>query len=292
MIASDKEKDNRRSPKVTMVVPVYNRVNLTLEFLRSFQNVTYPNCEIILVDDGSTDGTPEVVEKEFPSIRVMRTEGNLWWSKCMNRGVKAALASGTDYILTINDDVAVDPSFLSALVTFALQHPRTLVGSLIYEFNRRERLWYAGGKIGWLRGELLHRSSLTDGTLAWLTGMGTLIPAEVFSELGFYDDVHLPQYTADAELSLRAREKGFALAIVKESVLWNKSEESSQRLIRKHVTFRTFLLPLSSRRSDSLLSMRLFLYRRYWPVLLRPVAFSYYYAKFAAKQTKRLIFRK
>jgi GT2 family glycosyltransferase len=274
-----------------MVVPVYNRVNLTLDFLRNFQKVTYPNCEIMLVDDGSADGTSEAVQREFPSVRVMRTEGNLWWSQCMNRGVEAALAGGTDYILTINDDVAVDPSFLSALVTFALQHPRTLVGSFIYEFDRRDKLWYAGGKISWLRGELLHRSSLTDGKLAWLTGMGTLIPAAVFSEVGFYDDVHLPQYTADAELSLRAREKGFALAVVKESVLWNKSEESSQRLLRKHVTFRTFLLPLSSRRSDSLLRMRLFLYRRYWPVLLRPVAFSLYYAKFTAKQIKRLIVR-
>jgi GT2 family glycosyltransferase len=286
---SDKEQDKRSFPKVTIIVPVYNRVGITLEFLRDFQRVTYPNYEMLIVDDGSSDGTSEAIHKEFPRVRVMETEGDFWWAKCMNRGVEWALSNGADYVLTINDDVVVDPSFLSVLVSYALQHPRTLVGSFIYEFGRPDKLWYAGGRISWLRGEMPHRSSLTDGKLEWLTGMGTLIPAEVFREVGLYDDVHLPQYTADAEFSLRAREKGFGLAVVKESVLWNKSEESSQRLIRKHVTLKTFLLPLSSKQSDSLLSMRCFLYRRYWPAPLRPIAISAYYAKYAAKQLKRLL---
>jgi GT2 family glycosyltransferase len=291
MISADPHMGKATRPKVSVIVPVYNRIGLTLEFLRSFQHVTYANYEIILVDDGSTDGTPDAVEQEYPAVLVLRTEGDLWWSRCMNRGLDIALTGRADYVLTINDDVAVAPTFLSALVAYAEEHPRTLVGSLIYEFNHKERLWYAGGKVNWLEGELVHRSSLHDGKLCWLTAMGTLVPAAAFLEVGYYDADHLPQYTADAEFSLRAREKGFSLAVIPGSVLWNKSEESSQRLVRKNVTLRTFFLPLTSKKSDALLSMRLYLYRRHWPFFLRPAAMMSYYAKFAAKQTKRIIIR-
>jgi GT2 family glycosyltransferase len=276
-------------PKVSVVVPVYNRRDLTISFLRNFEHVTYQNCEIVIVDDGSTDGTSEVIAREFPHVRLLRESGDLWWTKATNIGVRDALAHGANYILTINDDVDVDPNFLSALVTYARSHPLTLIGSFIYDLSHPSHLWYAGGKIGWVRGDLIHRSSLRDGTLAWLTGMGTLIPAEVFRRVGFYDEENFPQYTADADLSMRARKDGFSLAVEPSSVIWNKTEESAHVVQRRIVTWRTFFAPLFTMKSAYYLKMRVALYKRHWPPVLFPVALAAFFLRFIRKQMTRLL---
>lgn len=276
-------------PRIAVVVPVYNRRDLTVSFLQSFERVTYRNFEIIIVDDGSTDGTAETIAREFPRVRLLRESGDLWWAKATNIGVRDALSRGAEFILTINDDVSVDPHLLDALVQTAQAHPKTLVGSFVYEFKNPQKLWFAGGKVHWLRGNLVHRSTPRDGTLAWLTGMGTLIPAATFQDIGFYDEEHFPQYTADADFSLRAKKHGWSLALAPATAIWNRTEESSQLIIRKRVTLKTFFLPLVSLKSDAQLRLRIALYQRHWPLLLRPIAFSFYYARFMAKQTLRLL---
>ncbi len=276
-------------PRVAVVVPIYNRVETTLEFLRLFQSVSYPNYEIIVVDDGSTDDSSDRISREFPAVRLLREKGDLWWAGATNAGLKDAITRNADFALTINDDVTFNSDFLDHLVSRALREPNTLVGAIIYEHGHSNRLWYAGGKIRWLHGEFVHRKSLDDGPLLWLTGMGTLIPIDVFGRIGFYDERHFPQYAADVDLTMRARLNGLRLAIVPESVIWNKAGESSQLIIRKNVTLSTFFLPLFSLRSDSMLRMRLCLYRRYWPKTLIPVALLTYYTKHFAKQSLRLL---
>jgi GT2 family glycosyltransferase len=156
----------------------------------------------------------------------------------MNAGLRSVLPEKPDYILTLNDDVSFDPSFLRHLVHRARWEPRTLVGSMIYYHEQPERVWYAGGKIGWFRGELVHRTNTEDGTLRWLTGMGVLIPSEVFAEVGVYDERHFPQYVADAELSMRARASGYRLAVEPLSRIWNRTDESSHVIDRRSVTIR------------------------------------------------------
>jgi GT2 family glycosyltransferase len=277
------------APLIAVIVPIYNRRAITCDFLRSFSSVRYPRYEMILVDDGSTDGSADAITREFPSVRIIRTHGGLWWTRATNIGIADARGREAEYILTINDDVLVDPFLLDALVRTAESRPGTLVGSTIYYQSDPERIWYAGGKMHWLAGDLVHRTSADDGPLCWLTGMGTLVPVQVFDAIGSYDEIHFPQYAADADFSLRAVKAGFPLAIAPDARIWNRTEESVQRRVRERVTPRTFFLPLFSNKSDAKLSLRLVLYRRHWPAAIRPVAFVAYYAKFLAKQVKRLI---
>lgn len=279
---------NKIYPKVSVVVPVYNRIRLTTAFLQGFASVSYPNFEIVVVDDGSTDGTSQIIKNNFPSVHLLQTEGNLWWARATNLGASDAIERGTDYILTINDDVTFKYDFVDKLVMVAQLKPRTIIGALIYEHTNPKSLWYAGGRMAWLQGELIHRHSFDDGPLLWLTGMGTLIPVDIFKEMGFYDEKHFPQYAADADFTLRAHKRGFGLALAPESVIWNKAEESSQLIIRKNVALDNLLLPLVSWKSDSMLSMRIRLYCRHWPFFLIPIAFFAYYTKFIFKQILRL----
>jgi GT2 family glycosyltransferase len=207
----------------------------------------------------------------------------------MNAGLRDALPRKPDYVLTLNDDVSFDPSFVGRLVAYARTHPRTLVGSMIYYQEQPEKVWYAGGTINWLGGELVHRTSAGDRTLCWLTGMGVLIPAPVFTEVGLYDEENFPHYVADAELSMRARGAGYALAVEPLSRVWNRTEESSHVIDRRVVTVRTFLLPFTSIRSAYEFRMRRALYRLYWPGWLRPVALSVFVFRVLRKQCTRLI---
>jgi GT2 family glycosyltransferase len=276
-------------PRVVLLVPVYNRREITREFLMAVPKIDHAPLEVVVVDDGSPDGTADMIKGEFPEVRLLRTPGDYWWSKCMNAGLRAVLPEKPDYILTLNDDVSFDPSFLRHLVDRARREPKTLVGSMIYHFEQPERVWYAGGKIGWFRGELLHRTNTEDGTLRWLTGMGVLIPSEVFTEVGVYDERHFPQYVADAELSMRARARGYGLAVEPLSRIWNRTGESSHVIDRQSVTFRTFFLPFRSIRSAYEFRMRRALYGLYWPTWLRPVALSVFVARVLRKQATRMI---
>jgi len=71
-------------PRVAVVVPVYNKIELTIRFLESFQQITYPNYSMIIVDDGSRDGTAEILRARFPEVIVLKGDGNLWWSGATN----------------------------------------------------------------------------------------------------------------------------------------------------------------------------------------------------------------
>lgn len=276
-------------PRVTLLVPVYNRREITRRFLTAMRTVDYPSLDVVIVDDGSPDGTAGMIAQEFPEVRLIRTPGDFWWSRCMNAGLREVLPGKPDYVLTLNDDVTVDPLFVRHLVGYALRHPRTLVGSVVYYQEQPDRVWYAGGTIAWLRGELIHRTVVEDHEPLWLTGMGVLIPGTVFTEIGLYDEQQFPQYVADAELSMRARAAGYHLAIEPQSRIWNRTEESSHVIDRRSVTLRTFLLPFRSIRSAYELRMRRALYRLYWPRWLRPVALAVFVCRVLRKQSIRLV---
>src|SRR6266567_5032327 len=99
-------------PKISIITPIHNGVEYTIEYLESLSKVEYSNYEIIIIDDGSTDGSSEIIARDFPQVRLLKGDGNLWWSGGTNMGIRDALARGTDLILTMNNDVKIAPDCL------------------------------------------------------------------------------------------------------------------------------------------------------------------------------------
>ncbi|MBI1920697.1 MAG: glycosyltransferase family 2 protein [Geobacter sp.] len=278
-------------PKVISVIPVHNGREETLAFLESMRSTTYPDLGIVLVDDGSTDGTADAVAARFPEVTILAGNGNLWWSGATNLGVNEALERGAEFVLTINNDNVVEPGFLEPLVETAQSYPRSLVTSKMYDYSDRDFVFSFGGVINWYLGEIRDRNSRRDrldfdrtSDCDWLHGSSTLIPAAVFAEIGLFDRENCPQYQGDAEFSLRAKRHGWRLLVEPRSVVYNRTAVSSGTAALNEERLGRML---SSFRSPFYLKANWKLYRDYCPC--RPVIlfFAIRYLRLAYSLARR-----
>ena len=192
-----------------------------------------------MIDDGSSDGTSEMIQKEFPEVVLLNGDGNLWWTGATNLGVKYVLENTVqaDYILTLNDDTIIQPNYLETLLECAAKHQRSLIGSIAIKNDDRMTIEDGGVKINWctakfkflVRGKkykIIVNEEPTVIPVDVLSGRGTLIPLETFHEIGLYDFLRLPHYGADYEFSHRAKKKGYNLFINYRSAVVNKVEST------------------------------------------------------------------
>lgn len=279
-------------PRISIITPIFNGIEHTVAYLESLSRLTYANYEVIIVDDGSTDGSAETIAARFPGVRIVGGTGNLWWAGGTNLGIRTALAGGTDFILTMNNDVAVAPDLLEALVACAAAYPGAIVGGKVYFMDDPQRIWSAGGRLNWLSGKTLvqvghgevdREEFCRRERMDFLTGMNVLIPAAVFEKIGFYDAEHFPQYHADTEFTLRARKAGIPIIFEPAAKVWNRVESTfMQRFIRGGAFGASAIRELlTSIRSPMNLSCYWLLHRRYCPPLLIPWAFSLRLARVA-----------
>lgn len=225
--------------RIYIIIPVHNRKHLTRECLLSLRKQTFQNFKVIVVDDGSTDGTEEMINEAFSDVILLKGDGNLWWTGATNMGMAYALAQADqdDYILTLNDDTMVSPTYLQSLLDAALNHPNSLIGSISVSNEDELTVVDAGVRINWLTAKYTNLAEgreyndiLDAGSLIQkidvLPGRGTLIPIEVFQKVGLYDFKRLPHYGSDYEFSRRANMKGYNLLINYKAVVISKVKET------------------------------------------------------------------
>lgn len=214
--------------------------------------------EIIVVDNGSTDGSCGAIRKKFPYIDVVETGKNLGFSGGNNIGIRRALEAGADFVWLLNNDTVVDPAALS--MTEAFQDPRVgVAGSKIYFAKGREYhkdrytkdeqgkvLWYAGGLIDWdnmyasHRGvdEVDHGQFDTTQETAFVTGCSMMIRRDVLEEVGLFDE-RLYLYLEDVDFCLRVARAGFKNLYVPNSVVWHLNAGSSAPGSELHQYYQT-----------------------------------------------------
>ena len=225
--------------KIELVIPVYNRRETTLQGLRSLRRIDCRNLEvhIIVVDDGSTDGTSEAIKKDFPEVQVVKGDGTLHYAAGTNRGISAALEKNPDYIVTMNDDAVFHEQFLQRLVKTADSNPRSIVGALLLLWNEPHRVFQVDFRWkvlagGWFQSEnaTVFDFPRTAFEVEGLAGNCVLFPVEAIRECGLMDEKKFPHGWGDIQYIVKMKRKGWKLLIEPKSFVWCEPNTNTKPL--------------------------------------------------------------
>lgn len=260
-------------PTVSIIILNWNSYEVTRDCLASLEKIDFPNREVVLVDNGSHDGSPDRLQKEFPWVRLIRNERNLGFTGGNNVGIRDALERRPNYLLLLNNDTVVAPNFLSELVRVAESDAQIgLLNPKIYYFDPPDRIWYAGGIRRPWRVFPIHLGlrQRDDGSynltreVSFITGCALLIKTAVVRKIGLLDDMFFLSFE-DADWSMRASREGFKQFYVPASVIWHKdSYDTNKNLGHAGKNFYTM--------RNTILFARKYLEGRYWPLFMMSVA--------------------
>jgi len=231
---------------IYVVIPVFNRLHFTIQCLDSLRKQTSRYFRTVVVDDGSTDGTSETLEKSYPEVILLKGTGDLFWTASVNMGVRYALKDGASQILTMNNDVAAPEDFIENMIKWADKRPRALIGAL--EISALTGKIISGGeKVDWITGKnypivktLPPEKQKGLHEVSHLPGRGLLIPREVFEKIGMFNEKLFPHYMADFDFTRQAYKGGFELYCNYDAKLYTYPEASGDSANRKNKNIRNY----------------------------------------------------
>lgn len=190
---------------------------------------------VLVVDNGSTDGSAEALRAEFPWAEVLALGENRRFAGGNNAGLRQALARGADAVMLLNNDTECDPGLLERLLLALDEDPAAgAAAPLIYFAAPTRRIWYAGARCVPALGLAAHRGLRAEDRgqyraverTGYLTGCCLLARREAWQAVGGLDErYHI--YAEDADWSLRARRAGFRLLFVPTARLWHRVSAAS-----------------------------------------------------------------
>lgn len=189
------------------------------------------------MDNGSEENAGQVLQREHPGIKTLRSGRNLGFTGGNNLGIAYALEFGFEYLLLLNNDTIVEPDFLDQLLKEMKAGPKLGIVQPLIAFNaNRKVIWSAGGKfrkrlgISYTLGNGRHMDSFRvppNSSLDWATGCCMLIPTSVIRRSGAFRDVFFA-YFEDVDLSLRIREMGYGIALAPNAIIYHDVTGSSK----------------------------------------------------------------
>ena len=195
----------------TIIIPVHNRRSLTLACLRRLREIGDLKCfGVIVVDDGSTDGTGEAIRAEFPEVEILRGDGNLWWTGAIALGSAHAFAQGVEIVFWLNDDCLPSAGALPGLANFLATQPHSVAAPVCLNPATGARI--ATAFIG--RHELPAPARGAVSGAEGLSGYCLAVPRSVWEKLGPPDARRFPHYYGDTAFTLLAHAAGFQVAVV------------------------------------------------------------------------------
>jgi GT2 family glycosyltransferase len=232
--------------KVYILLPVHNRKEITRGFIECLAAQACQDYHLILVDDGSTDGTAEMVLEYIPSATVLRGEGDWWWAGSLQQGLnwlKKNPPLASDVVLMTNDDAKIPPDFIAT--GLALSKPGVLMQATICDDITREVLDV--GMVFDAR-KMLFRAPEPGEPVNCLTTNGLFIRWDDLQVVGGFFPRLLPHYGSDYEFTVRAHRKGLRLFVPPDLKLyWNRKttgfhkieEDSLLSFLRKFFSKKT-----------------------------------------------------
>ncbi|MCX6138972.1 MAG: glycosyltransferase family 2 protein [Ignavibacteriales bacterium] len=217
-------------PPVSIIILNHNGKNFLDACLTGVLAQAYPAFEIILVDNGSSDGSVEFVREKFPAIRVVALESNQGFAGGNNRGVEAARH---DLIVLLNNDTRVEEGWLKALVDAVEPDDVAAASSLILTDGIPARYYEKNGSINFLGHNIMRVFEKREDI--FFAGGASLMYKRNILGLPFDEDYFA--YAEDVHLSLRARFLGLRVLHVHDSVVHHFGSGTSKQQAGSFVTF-------------------------------------------------------
>ena len=237
------------------------------------------SLKVIVVIDGSDDGTLEMIQTQFPNVHYVLGNGDWWYTKSMNKGFEYAQKLNPDFILTMNDDIEITTDYINSIYDdfVSIGDKRSILGSLSITNDSQKKIIFAGIKKyerDGMRSIPYFKTSKTRFTnkikgiqkTCELPGRGILIPNDILLELNFFDSKFI-QYGSDTDFCFRARNKGINLLISWNAVVKVNTELTRIRSNTKNDTLSYFIKDLFDKHSHhSIKKFILFQTRHYNPI--------------------------
>jgi GT2 family glycosyltransferase len=229
---ADSRSDGRQ-PKIVIIVLNWNGKRLAAECLESLKEIDYVNYEILLVDNGSTDGSQEYFRAQYPEITLIENDVNLGFAEGNNVGIRHAMNGQADYVLLLNNDTLVHPTFLSELVHVAERDSKIgFAGPKIYYYDwhgQRDVIANVGGWVNLWTGIPRNIGAGKEDRGQYdvvqpvdqLSGACLLVKRELLENVGLMNADYLA-YWEDTDWCFRAKQFGFKLVYVPRAVVWHR----------------------------------------------------------------------
>ena len=252
-------------PLVAIIVLNWRKPAETLACLESLAQITYPNIEIIVVDNGSGDDSVPLIRQHFPGTLVLETGANLGYAGGNNVGIRYALEHGADAVLILNNDIVAAPGFLEPLLAAALPPAApAIVTPAVCEMARQDVLWALGSEMDWRDGSAV-RLHCGEPYAPWrgappfpvgyAAGSAMLAPRCIWETVGLIEESFFLYYE-EADWCMQAKRAGFKVLAVPGSVVWHEVGAQQGRgspavtyyMTRNSLRFLSRNLPASQRR--------------------------------------------
>lgn len=216
--------------KVTVIIPNLNGKEYIRECLLSLVSQSIPDIPVIVVDNGSTDGSVELVKDEFPKVQVICLDKNYGFCRAVNEGIRAAR---TEFVILLNNDMKADPRFAEQLLA-SIQKKECIFScqAKMLRMDEPDRIDDAGDyycALGWAvaRGKGREASLYEKREKIFSACAGAAIYRRaVFEKIGYFDERHFA-YLEDVDVGYRARIAGYENWFEPSAVIWHKGSATT-----------------------------------------------------------------
>lgn len=180
---------------VTVIIPNYNGIAYIKDCLDSLKMQSYPDFEIIVVDNASTDGSCEVVEKDFPEVKLIKLSQNFGFCRAVNEGIRV---TKTKYLILLNNDTKADKDFVRELRNAIDAHDDTFsVAAKMLQMNAPDKIDAAGDlycALGWAFA--LGKDKKSDrynkeSVIFSACGGASIYRKSMFEQIGYFDELQI-----------------------------------------------------------------------------------------------------
>jgi len=215
--------------RTAIILLNWNSYEHTANCIRSLQKCVGGGFDVIVIDNGSKDGSIEKLQHEFDQVIFIPFEMNLGFAGGNNRGFEYAIEKNYEYVMMLNNDVFVQPPFLSHLVNYMDMHPEAgAIQPKIFFNNDRAKIWNGGSSyasfFGWTYSKnYMRKEGVIQQTLHevdWITGCALLVRTSILKEIGLLNEKFFIYYE-DVDLSFRIQQAGYKLIFHPESVIYH-----------------------------------------------------------------------